>query len=116
MPSCLEGLGSRPGKSNSSSIRDSTVTFAARAYSKSTGRGGSFLVDNELRDTTGLAAIKFARTLAHRESLPIILFSIEDCEQEAGEVDAIEFLRKPHDLFLLIDIARRLISAGGKKP
>jgi CheY-like chemotaxis protein len=73
------------------------------------------LVDNELRDTPGLAVVEYARTLAHRRSLPIILFSIEDCEKEAREAGANEFLRKPHDLFLLMEVARRLVAAGDKK-
>jgi len=37
------------------------------------------------------------------------LFSIEDCEREAKEAGANEFLRKPHDLFLLVETIRRLI-------
>jgi len=73
------------------------------------------LVDNELPDTTGTELVKFARTLAHREAVPIILFSIEDCEGEAKAAGADEFLRKPHDLFRLMDIARRLVAAEDKK-
>jgi DNA-binding response OmpR family regulator len=69
------------------------------------------LIDNELRDTPGLDVVSYARTLAHRESLPIILFSIEDCEREAKEAGTNEFLRKPHDLFRLMDISRRLVGA-----
>jgi CheY-like chemotaxis protein len=72
------------------------------------------LIDNELRDTPGLAVVTYARTLAHRQSLPIILFSIEDCEQEAKAAGANEFLRKPHDLFRLMDIARRLVAESEK--
>ena len=73
------------------------------------------LVDNELPDTTGTELVKFARTLAHRRSLPIILFSIEDCEEEAKAAGADEFLRKPHDLFRLMEIARKLVASQGKK-
>ncbi|HEX8128709.1 MAG TPA: response regulator [Pyrinomonadaceae bacterium] len=67
------------------------------------------LVDNELSDTTGLELVKYARTLPRWKSLPVILFSIEDCEQEAKAAGANEFLRKPHDLYLLLDMIRRLI-------
>jgi CheY-like chemotaxis protein len=68
------------------------------------------LVDNELHDLSGLELVKYARTLPrYKKSLPIILFSIEDCAQEAKAAGANEFLRKPHDLFLLMDIARKLI-------
>jgi hypothetical protein len=59
--------------------------------------------------------VKYARTLAHRASVPIILFSLDDCEREAKEAGANEFLRKPHDLFLLVETARKLIAAGEKK-
>lgn len=67
------------------------------------------LIDNELPDTTGLEIVKYARTLPHRKSLPIMLFSIEDCAREAKAAGANEFLRKPHDLFLMVDTIRRLI-------
>lgn len=53
--------------------------------------------------------MKFARTLEHRASLPVVLFSIEDCEREAKAAGANEFIRKLHDLYLLLDTVRRLI-------
>jgi CheY-like chemotaxis protein len=81
----------------------------ARLFLQHEQRFALLLVDNELRDTTGIELVKFARTLAHRASLPVVLFSIEDCEREAREAGADEFLRKPHDLYLLLDIIRRLI-------
>ncbi len=81
----------------------------ARTFLRSEQRYALLLLDNELRDTTGLEVVKFARTLPRRESLPIMLFSIEDCEKEAKEAGANEFLRKPHDLYLLLDAIRRLI-------
>jgi CheY-like chemotaxis protein len=89
--------------------------MTAQTFLRHEQRFALLLVDNELRDTTGLAVITYARTLPHRASLPIILFSIEDCEQEAKAAGANEFLRKPHDLFLLMDIARRLVAAEDKK-
>lgn len=73
------------------------------------------IVDNELHDVTGLELVKYARSLPHRKAVPIILFSIEDCEREAKEAGVNEFLRKPHDLYLLLDVARRLVAADGKK-
>src|SRR5205085_3096134 len=42
MPSLFVGLGSLLGRSNSSSIKASTYTFAARAYCKRIINGGSF--------------------------------------------------------------------------
>ncbi|HEX8636284.1 MAG TPA: response regulator [Pyrinomonadaceae bacterium] len=80
----------------------------AQTFLRHEQRFALLVVDNELRDTSGLAVVTYARTLAHRESLPIILFSIEDCEREAKEAGD-EFLRKPHDLFRLMDIARGLM-------
>ncbi len=64
---------------------------------------------------SGLELVTLARQLPHRKNLPILFFSIEDCEQEAKLAGANEFLRKPHDLFLLVDTIRRLIVTGDKK-
>lgn len=72
------------------------------------------LVDNELRDTTGLEIVKYARSLRQRKTLPVVLFSIEDYDQEAKAAGASEFLRKPHDLFLLLDTIRNLLAGDGK--
>jgi CheY-like chemotaxis protein len=85
--------------------------MAAQMFLRHEQRFALLLVDNELSDTTGIELVKFARTLAHRQSVPVVLFSIEDCEREARAAGADEFLRKPHDLFLLVDIARRLVGA-----
>jgi CheY-like chemotaxis protein len=82
---------------------------AAQIFLRHEQRFALLLVDNELRDTTGLEVVKYARTLPHRKSLPVILFSIEDCAEEAKRAGADEFLRKPHDLFLMVDTIRRLI-------
>jgi CheY-like chemotaxis protein len=82
---------------------------AAQIFLRHEQRFALLLVDNELPDMRGLEVVKYARSLPHRESLPVMLFSIENCEREAKEAGANEFLRKPHDLFLLMDIARRLI-------
>ncbi|HJR08327.1 MAG TPA: response regulator [Pyrinomonadaceae bacterium] len=81
----------------------------AQLFLESEQRYALLLVDNELRDATGLELVKYARTLAHRKSLPVVLFSIEDCEREAKRAGADEFLRKPHDLYLLLDTIRRMI-------
>ncbi len=81
----------------------------AQIFLRHDQRYALLLVDNELRDTTGLEVVKYARGLPHRKSLPIMLFSIEDCEREAKAAGANEFLRKPHDLFLMVETIRRLI-------
>ena len=96
-------------------VRRAESGTIAQMFLRHEQRFALLLVDNELSDTTGLELVKYARTLAHRASVPIILFSLDDCEREAKEAGANEFLRKPHDLFLLIEIARRLIGASDKK-
>jgi CheY-like chemotaxis protein len=58
---------------------------------------------------SGLELVKSTRELSHRKSLPILFFSIEDCEREAKAAGASAFLRKPHDLFQMVDTIRRLI-------
>ena len=88
---------------------------AAQVFLRHEQRFALLLVDNELRDTSGLEIVRFARTLPRRQSLPTMLFSIEDCEREAKAAGANEFLRKPHDLFRLMDIARKLVAAAEKK-
>jgi CheY-like chemotaxis protein len=82
---------------------------SAKIFLRSEQRYALLLVDNELRDMTGLEVVKYARGLSHRKSLPVMLFSIEDCEREAKAAGANAFLRKPHDLFQMMDTIRRLI-------
>ncbi|HEX8636267.1 MAG TPA: response regulator [Pyrinomonadaceae bacterium] len=87
----------------------------AQTFLRHEQRFALLLVDNELRDTSGIELVKYARTLPHRKSLPVILFSIEDCAREAKEAGADEFLRKPHDLFRLMEIARRFVTEAERK-
>jgi CheY-like chemotaxis protein len=70
---------------------------------------------NLLPGRSGLELITFTRSLPHRRELPILFFSIEDCAERALAAGANAFLRKPHDMFLLVDTIRRLIAAGGEK-
>jgi DNA-binding response OmpR family regulator len=72
------------------------------------------LVDNELQYLAGIELVRYTRELTHRKGLQILLFSIEDYEEEARRAGADAFLRKPHDLHLLLDTIRRLLAAGGK--
>jgi CheY-like chemotaxis protein len=64
---------------------------------------------NSIRGRSGLEVITLTRSLPHRKELPILFCSIEDREREAKEAGADAFLRKPHDLFLMVDTIRRLI-------
>jgi CheY-like chemotaxis protein len=61
---------------------------------------------------SGLELVKSARELPHRNSLPILFFSIEDCEREAKAAGATAFLRKPHDLFQMVDTIRGLLKGA----
>jgi CheY-like chemotaxis protein len=65
--------------------------------------------------SSGLQLVALARSLPHRREMPILFFSIEDREREAKAAGANEFLRKPHDLFLMVDAIRKLLAAGGEK-
>ena len=66
-----------------------------------------------LPERSGLELVHLARELPHRKELPIIFFSIEDCEREAIAAGADAFLRKPHDVYLMVDTIRRLLEAKG---
>jgi DNA-binding response OmpR family regulator len=64
---------------------------------------------------SGLELVTFARGLEHRKEMPILFFSIEDCAEQAKAAGANAFLRKPHDMFLLVDTIRGLLAEGGEK-
>jgi DNA-binding response OmpR family regulator len=70
---------------------------------------------NLLPGRSGLELVKFARSLQHRRDMPILFFSIEDCAEQAIAAGANAFLRKPHDMFLLVDTIRRLLAESGEK-
>jgi len=74
------------------------------------------IVDNELPGMSGMALIRQTRTLAHRQQMPIIMFSAGDVEAQARRAGANTFLRKPDDLSLLAEtIARLLARKTGKE-
>lgn len=70
------------------------------------------IVDNELQNVAGIELVRYARDLSHRKGLQILLFSIEDYEEEARRAGADAFLRKPHDLHLLLNTVRQLLLAA----
>ncbi|MCA1565266.1 MAG: response regulator [Acidobacteria bacterium] len=72
------------------------------------------IVNNELQYLRGIELVRYARQLTHRKGLQILLFSIEDYAEEAQRMGADAFLRKPHDLHLLLDTIRRLLAAGSR--
>ncbi|HJR08332.1 MAG TPA: response regulator [Pyrinomonadaceae bacterium] len=67
------------------------------------------LIDNELRNFTGLELVRDIRRIPHRKEMPIILISIDDLTEEAREAGADAFLRKPNNLIELVDTIRRLL-------
>lgn len=66
---------------------------------------------NSRYGSSGMELVKYTRALPHRNALPILFFSIEDCALEAKEACASEFLSKPHYLFQIVDTIRRLLEA-----
>ncbi len=66
---------------------------------------------NPAQGKSGLQLVALARSLPHREEMPILFFSIEDCAERALAAGASAFLRKPHDLFLLVDTIHKLLAA-----
>ena len=68
-----------------------------------------------LEGRSGLELVTLARELPHRKSLPVLFFSIEDCAEEAERAGANAFLRKPHDLYLMLDTIRRLLAEGSNE-
>jgi CheY-like chemotaxis protein len=70
---------------------------------------------NPKRGLSGLQLVTLARSLPHRKEMPILFFSIEDRAEQAKAAGANEFLRKPYDLFLLVDTIRKLLAPGDKK-
>src|SRR3712207_9211297 len=48
-------------------------------------------------------------TLFRSKGTPVIIFSLEDRREEAFAAGATEFVRKPSDLFVLFDAAKRLL-------
>ncbi len=67
------------------------------------------------RGLLGLQLVSLARSLPNRKEMPILFFSIEDRAEQAREAGANAFLRKPYDLFLLVDTIRRLLAPGDRK-
>ena len=85
--------------------------YGAQAMLESDRRVDVMLLDCELRFVSGLELTRRARRLAHRRETPIILYSIEECPAEARAAGATEFLRKPANIHLIVDVVRRLLAA-----
>ncbi|MDT5261304.1 MAG: hypothetical protein QOC61_308, partial [Acidobacteriota bacterium] len=68
------------------------------------------IVDNHLPGVNGLELVCRARSLPHRQQVPIIMLSASDAEREARRAGASAFLRKPEDMHALAETIARLLA------
>jgi|SRR3712207_1778933 len=68
------------------------------------------ILDNHLPGVTGLELLARARSLPHRQQLPIIMLSAADEWREARRAGATAFLRKPEDMHALTETIARLLA------
>ncbi len=88
----------------------------AFAYVESREHFDLLIINHDPRESSeGIALVRRARRLPHRQKTPIIVTSLEDCEREALEAGADAFLRKPNNLIELVDTIRRLLAARGEE-
>jgi CheY-like chemotaxis protein len=102
-------------------VRSARDYYAAESFLRSNERYALLLTGEKLpplnlvAGRSGLELVTLARELPHRKSLPILFFSIEDRAEEAKRAGANAFLRKPHDLYLLVDTIRWLLAEGSNE-
>ncbi|MGB9181175.1 MAG: response regulator, partial [Pyrinomonadaceae bacterium] len=72
------------------------------------------IVDYDLPVMSGLELVREVRRLAHRQHIPIIMFSASHVRREALNAGADLFLRKPEDIRLLAESILRLLSERGR--
>jgi CheY-like chemotaxis protein len=69
------------------------------------------IIDNELPGLGGVELTRRARSLAHRQQTPIIMFADDaEVEMQARRAGANAFLRKPDDLSMLAETVARLLA------
>lgn len=61
------------------------------------------LLDNDLRGVSGLELVHRARTLAHRQSTPIIILSTTVVSREARRAGASLFLKKTENIYAIVE-------------
>lgn len=69
-------------------------------------------LDNDLPGVSGLELLKHARSLSHRQQVPIIMCSASDIEREAWRAGANAFLRKPEDMNAIAETVASLLLAN----
>lgn len=92
--------------------RVSTFTdgVAALAEIESDAHYDLLLLDNHLPGVNGLELLSRARSLAHRQQVPIIMLSAADEWREARRAGANVFLRKPEDMHALTETIARMLA------
>lgn len=83
---------------------------AALAEIESDAHYDLMLLDNHLPGVNGLELLSRARSLAHRQQVPIIMLSAADEWREARRAGANAFLRKPEDMHALTETIARMLA------
>ena len=65
--------------------------------------------DNDLPGVDGIELTRRARSLAHRQSTPVVIVSASEVRAEAFAAGADVFLRKPQDVGLLVETVKGLV-------
>ena len=68
------------------------------------------ILDAELPAVSGFDLIRRARTLTHRRATPIIMFTANDCAEEAAAAGADACLKKPAGIRDLLDTCNRVMN------
>lgn len=72
------------------------------------------IFDNDLPGVDGLELVCAARSLRHRQHIPIIMLSASDVEREARREGVNAFLRKPEEITLITETIARLLARKPK--
>jgi DNA-binding response OmpR family regulator len=70
------------------------------------------LLDNDLPGADGLQLVRQARSLAHRRTIPIIMFSARYNKRVALQAGANALLRKPQDLSAVAETIASLLRSN----
>ncbi len=72
------------------------------------------IFDNDLPGMDGLELVSVARSLRHRQHIPIIMLSASDIERDARREGVNAFLRKPEEITLVTETIARLLARKPK--
>ena len=73
------------------------------------------ITDNDLPGASGLDLIQHVRRLDRRRSIPIIMLSASQYSAEARRAGADVFLKKPEDIYVLVETVARLLKIKSKR-